>query len=784
MKQREVILITGSSGFIGRKLASTLSRDFHVVGLDRVGPSKALPGVYHHDIDVTSGENVSLVLQEIKENFGDKIHSVIHLVAFYDFRGGEDERYQKITINGTRFLLKALRENFDVGKFIFSSSLLVYAPVKPGGRIRDESPLAPSWPYPQSKVAAEKVIKEEQGKIPVINLRIAGVYDDTCHSPTISQQILRIYEAWVSSFMFPGNPDSGQSFLHLDDLNEAVVRFVKLQRPLSDFENYILGEEDVVTFRELQQHAGMLIHRRPWPVIRIPRFLAKTGARMMEHLPFMREPFIKPWMVSHSEEHFAVDITKIKQTLNWEPSRKLRDTLPVMISGLMDDPDKWYKINKIEKPFYRNLHMIGKEGERNYFLAAVMTIFLGLLVFANPFTFGNIERGEFFSQLMSGLLVTLFATLSLFPTLRWFRWVNATIGFWLLFSPLVFFKKSPAAYSNDTFVGGLIILTSVYTPSINRALGRPPGWSYNPSTAGQRIPIMLLGFIGYLAARYLAAYQLGHIDSVWDPFFGNDTATVLSSDVSKAFPISDAGLGALTYLLDVIAASIGGRDRWRSLPWAVILFGLMIIPSGVTSITLVMLQPISVGAWCTICLFTAFIMLLMVPPAVDEVLASVQFLIRRKKAGDSFWKVFWFGSDVKEEVRTPELKTEGNIIHLYLSTILSIWLMFTPAVFDIEGMASSSTYIVAALVSTFSIISMSEVARITRLVNIPLGIWLALSGWLLTGMNELARWNAFTVGILLIVLSLPRGKIRQVYGPSDRIIHWTPFRRAHGSHGR
>lgn len=784
MKEKEIILITGSSGFIGRKLASTLSRDFHVVGLDRTGPKEALPGVYHHDVDVTSEENVSLVLREIKENFGNKLHSVIHLVAFYDFKGAPDERYEKITINGTQFLLKSLRENFEVKKFIFSSSLLVYAPVEPGGRIRDESPLAPSWPYPQSKVVAEKVIKEEQGNIPVINLRIAGVYDDTCHSPTISQQIMRIYEGWFSSFMFPGNPDTGQSFLHLEDLNEAIVGFVKLQRPLSQFENYVLGEEDVITFRELQQRTGMLIHRRPWPVIRIPKFLAKTGASMMEHLPIMREPFIKPWMVSHSDEHFAVDITRIKQTLNWEPKRKLRNTLPVMINGLMEDPDKWYKINKIQKPFYRNLLMIGQEGERNYFLAAVMTIFLGLLVFANPFTFGNLEQGEFLSQLVSGLLVTILATFSLFPTLRWLRWVNATIGCWLLFSPLVFFTGSDAAYSNDTFIGGLIILTSAYTPSMSRALGKPPGWSYNPSTAGQRIPIMFLGFLGFLAARYLAAFQLGHIESVWDPFFGQDTATVLTSDVSKAFPISDAGLGALTYLLDVIAASIGGRDRWRSLPWAVILFGLMIIPSGVTSITLIMLQPISVGAWCTICLFTAFIMLLMVPPAVDEVLASVQFLIRRKKAGDNFWKVFWFGSDVKEEFRTPEIRKEGNIIHLYICTMLAIWLMFAPTVLGVEGLASSSTYIVAALVATFSIISMSEVARITRLINIPLGIWLALSGWMLSGMNDVARWNSFIVGILLIVLSLPRGKIRQVYGPSDKIIHWTPFRRTHGSHGR
>lgn len=777
MKQREVVLITGSSGFIGRKLAEALARDFHVVGLDRSGPPEKSPGIYHHDVDITSSEDVSRVLQDIKQDFGSRLHSVIHLVAYYDFRGGADERYDKITVNGSRSLMRYLRENFEVGKFIFSSSMLVYRPVPIGERISDDSPVEPTWEYPESKIKAEAALKEEQGEIPVINLRIAGVYEDNCHSPTISQQIMRIYEGWFSSFLFPGNPDAGQSFIHLDDLCDAVVLMVKRGQPKTKFENYILGEEEVMSFRQIQHKAGMQIHKRPWPVIKVPQLVAKAGAAVMDKLPFMREPFIKPWMVKHADEHFAVDLRKIRSELNWAPKRKLSETLPLMIDHLKSDPYTFYKVNKIETPFYRNLKMIDKEGERNLMLAALCNIFFGLWLLGNPFTFGRLEGGEFWSQIISGVLVVLLATLSLIPTIRWLRWVNAFVGFWLLFSPLVFFTKSAAAYSNDTLLGGLIILASAYTPSRSRALGTPPGWTYNPSTPGQRLPIMLLAFIGFLGSRYLAAYQLGHIEYPWDPFFGDDTAKVLTSDISKAFPISDAGLGALTYLLDLIAACIGGRDRWRSLPWAVILFGLMIIPSGVTSITLVMLQPIGVGAWCTICLFTAFIMLLMVPPAVDEVLASVQFLIRRKKAGDKFWKVFWFGSEAKEDIQVPRVEKEGNILHLYFCTILSVWLMFAPAVFKIEGNAFTSTYIVAALLVTFSIIAMSEIVRLVRLLNIPLGLWLALSGWFLSGMNEPAKWQSFVVGLLIIIFSFPRGKRKEAYGTMDRIIHWTPVRK-------
>jgi hypothetical protein len=76
----------------------------------------------------------------------------------------------------------------------------------------------------------------------------------------------------------------------------------------------------------------------------------------------------------------------------------------------------------------------------------------------------------------------------------------------------------------------------------------PPGWTYNPSTFWQRGPIIALALFSFLPARYMAAFQLGHIESVWDPFF--TTETVLLSDVSHAWPISDAGLGALAYLLE------------------------------------------------------------------------------------------------------------------------------------------------------------------------------------------------------------------------------------------
>lgn len=171
--------------------------------------------------------------------------------------------------------------------------------------------------------------------------------------------------------------------------------------------------------------------------------------------------------------------------------------------------------------------------------------------------------------------------------------------------------------------------------------GTPTGWSYNPSTWSQRLPIVGLAVIGTAIATYLALYQLRVIETVWEPFFGDGSEVILNSKVSHVLPIPDAALGAFGYLLDAVTGVIGGRERWRKMPWIVIVFGLAVGPLGGVSILLVVLQPVLLDAWCTLCLASAVISVVMIPPAMDEMLASLQYVRRRRDEGRSTWKVFW-----------------------------------------------------------------------------------------------------------------------------------------------
>jgi hypothetical protein len=175
-----------------------------------------------------------------------------------------------------------------------------------------------------------------------------------------------------------------------------------------------------------------------------------------------------------------------------------------------------------------------------------------------------------------------------------------------------------------------------------------PPWHYNPSSWRQRLPICALGALTGLIAMYLAAYQWRWVPTVWDPVFGDQTARVLDSDVSEKMRhwllIPDAALGAVGYFSEAILALAASTRRWRERPWLVILFGIDVIPLGLVSVVLVVMQGTVVGSWCFLCLVTAVVSMLLVAIAYDEVWSSIVYLrdvSRRTGAWRPVWDAFW-----------------------------------------------------------------------------------------------------------------------------------------------
>jgi len=819
-----------------------LAPGFTIAGLDRESPPQPPPAAESIRLDLTSDKSVAAALRRVRIAYGGRIASVIHLASYFDLTGEPNPKYEEVTVRGTGRLLGALK-SFDVEQFIFASTMLVHAPGKRGQPINEDWPLDPKLPYRASKVRTERLIREQHGSIPAVIVRPAGVYDDMGHSAFLAHQIGRIYERKLISHAYPGDLDAGQSALHLDDLTEAFKRAVERRKELPPETTILLGEAETMSFGELQRDLGRLIHDEEWETRQIPKALARTGAWVQDEI-LDEDPFIKPYMVDISDDHYELDISRARNLLGWEPKHSLRETLPKMVAALKADPAGWYKANKLNaarvaasqvkrQPEAREttgdhhemMREHAKDMRRMHFdmlWVHYFNILLGAWLATSPFVFGTFQEETFsaavmqvtqerglwepalrsaltaWSDVISGLLIMAFGALSLSPRFAWAQWANTAVGIWLLFAPLIFWTPSAAVYANDIMVGALVIAFAILVPmmpgmsheGMMDSSDMPPGWTYSPSTYLQRMPIIVLGAIGFFIARTLAAYQLGHIDGVWEPFFSGDAARdgtefIITSDVSKAWPVADGGLGATTYMFEVLMGVMGGRSRWRTMPWMVLLFGIAVAPLGVISIYFIIIQPIVIGTYCTLCLLAALAMLVMIPYSLDELVATGQFLVLTHRRGRPFWRAFFMGDALPGSGKDPRpdlgdpagvslWSASGGVTvpwTLVASAALGLWLMFSRMIFDTVPPMANSDHLVGALVITVAVIAMAEVARPLRFINVAFGLWLISAPWLLAGVGGMATAGSVIVGMLLVGLSLPRGpRSKEHYGSWDRYV--------------
>ncbi len=867
MAKGDVVLVTGSSGYLGGAIIRRLAHEYTLVGLDRPGGGEPPEPAQAIDLDLASDESVREALEKVRSEFGGRIASVVHLAAYYDISGEPNPLYDEINVQGTRRLIEALQA-FEVEQFVFASTILVHQAAKlPEERITEDSPLAPSWPYPESKLKTEELLRARRGDIPVVFLRIAGVYDDMGHSAFLAEQIAGVYEHRTTAHLYPGMLCAAQSSVHLDDLTEAFARLVARRKEVPPELPLIVGEPDAVGYAEIQDIVHCEIHGKEWTTVRIPKSVAKIGAWLQNEV-LGQDQFVQQWMIDEASSHFIVDISRARKLLDWHPRHSLRETLPEIVASLKRDPQEWYKANKLnpavvawraqqsgpagghneqeghagagekKEPSRHGAmssghgamsgghdHMAMMEAdEKKVRWVHYTTIGLGIWLAASVFTYdamttANVsdavravtaDRGlpsvEWratalgISDVVSGLLIALFGTLSLSKRTSWWaQWANTFVGLWLLFAPMIFWGPSAAQYLNDTLVGSAVIAFSILVPmmpgmdmeGMMDPKSIPPGWTYSPATYAQRLPIVVMGLIGLLISRMLTAYQLGHIDTAWEPFFAgsatdprNGTEEIITSYVSDMWPVPDAGLGAISYLLEILMAVMGTRDRWRTMPWMVTFFGILVIPLGVTSIYFIIIQPVLLGTWSTPALMAALAMLIMIPFAIDEVIAMGQYVYWSRRRGRPLIRTFFKGGPVEggrvdqsDALTSPSAFWNDTIRGITLpwtlaaTTALGTLLMLERLVLPVPWDLANTHHVIGALVITVSVIATAEVARALRFVNLPLAAWLAVSPFLDPQSSAAATVASFAIAVLVAALSLPRGRRSQEhYAGWDRFV--------------
>ena len=149
------VLITGSSGLIGRWVADRLRNEgCHVIGLDKEPPSLPMGTNEHSVCDILNRSELISEFQRLSPD------ALIHLAARIDLNETRNLNGYAANIDGVRNVIDAVRQTPTIRRAVYTSSQLV---CRIGYTPRADRDYCPNTLYGQSKVMTEAIVREEDG---------------------------------------------------------------------------------------------------------------------------------------------------------------------------------------------------------------------------------------------------------------------------------------------------------------------------------------------------------------------------------------------------------------------------------------------------------------------------------------------------------------------------------------------------------------------------------------------------------------------------------------------
>lgn len=326
------VFITGATGYIGGRLAARLVADGHqVVALVRpAGDPDGRKARKLEELGAVTSEGDITDRYSLRTGMAGA-DWVIHAAAYLDMNG-PPERMHQVNVEGTRNVA-SLAYKLGVGRFLSVSSVARWGGSPPDGSLADESsPLyEPPSQYSATKADAERAVQEWVDK----GLRANTVFPSLVYGPpgkrSGTNALLGLMVRKKAPFLVGG--DRRMSWIHLDDLVEAMVRVMERVEPGED---YLLAGE-VATLRRTARLACDLAGVQP-PRLHLPLPVARAAfaaARGLGRLPGISPlgPRVGADQLRSLARHWAFDDTKARRALDWQP-RSLEEGLPETVEML------------------------------------------------------------------------------------------------------------------------------------------------------------------------------------------------------------------------------------------------------------------------------------------------------------------------------------------------------------------------------------------------------------------------------------------------------------------
>lgn len=284
------VLVTGASGFIGRKLCLSLAEmGYDVVALCRDVEHPYL--IQHRNIYAVKGDilDVESLEKAMKDCF-----QVYHTAAMAKMWCKNEEDFYHVNVTGTRNVL-ACAMKMGVERVVHTSTCGVWGPTL-NLPVSENDPRAVGFPisYERTKYLAELEVKEFVKKgLEVVIVNPSRVYGDgpITDSNTVSKMVTGyIKGTWR---FIPGDGKSIANYAFVDDVVEGHIAAMLNGR---NGERYILGGEDVSFngfFNTLKQITGKKrnLYKIPVSIIKAYSMLEFLKTKLFNLTPFFLPEF-------------------------------------------------------------------------------------------------------------------------------------------------------------------------------------------------------------------------------------------------------------------------------------------------------------------------------------------------------------------------------------------------------------------------------------------------------------------------------------------------------------
>jgi UDP-glucose 4-epimerase len=243
------VLVTGATGFIGRRLAARLIAAGATVLASARDPAGLPAGARPIIAD--------LAAPGWEAELPPDIDAVAHLAQSRAHRQGLEGAADLFAVNvAATFRLLHWAKGAGVRRFLFASSATVYRPQS--GRLTEASPCAPSGFYAASKLAAEQLVQGHAAALETVICRLFTVFGPGQKDMLIPAIIDKVRRG--EAITLAGAAGLYLTPIHVDDVAEAMLRLLAAERPPALVN---LAGEQLLTLADIAQRVGAAMGRTP-----------------------------------------------------------------------------------------------------------------------------------------------------------------------------------------------------------------------------------------------------------------------------------------------------------------------------------------------------------------------------------------------------------------------------------------------------------------------------------------------------------------------------------------